>query len=66
MLYTSGHLEHVLHDFFDGSVWHGHINRPNGNHQVQPWYNITCISFPKLALAQPMLDFLSGTYWTSS
>lgn len=52
VLYSSGHLEHVLHDFFDGRIWHGHINRPNGNHQVQPWYNIACISILKLVLAQ--------------
>lgn len=35
MLDAAAHLHHVLHDFLDGCILNGHVDGPNGDHEVQ-------------------------------
>lgn len=32
---ASAHFHHVLHDFLYGCVWDGHVDRADGDHEVE-------------------------------
>ena len=43
--YAARHLEHVLHDLLYRGVGNGHVNGPNGDHEVESGHDVPGILY---------------------
>jgi hypothetical protein len=43
MLDPSAHFHHVLHDLFDRGIGNGHVDGPDGYHEVKTRDDVACV-----------------------